>query len=507
VRDQERRRQRQQKPSLKDDRPVPELTDDEIEEHRERVRQYKTPYHPSAGDGETFTVEKAFQELGKANGEEVVGTGTQASRDLWQHMGKSGEPPVAYRLGGKIWLDLQRLTPEQLQKYAELDKVRNPHRYPPDNKGGGGGKGGGGQDVGNAPTEPQKQPKEKAPAKGGGSPEPPPKGGGSPTTPAKGGGSPEPPPKGGGSPKPTTKGGDSPKPPPKGGGSPTPPTKSAPKDVPLNGTVTKERVTVNYDFREGESPSSVSLRKINLSDYPPDKEGKISKFFKDRPVLEGLGTAALGAAAQAASDKMLEEVQSHFQQSLEKAKQAFEQVYPPPDSLANASEIVEAKKTYDAVMPYVQSLNAQWAKHYPSMSKQEIDSLVGNLEGAFAYEEALLEFGKRINQLDVELPELANDIDARATALLGVARNLEDSFIWIHEHLVGAIPIMYYQSFTLWSVKGVFESLGHGLGSFAGDIRARGRAYETYTNGTLNDTIIKVEEELDPWREFYEAHK
>ena len=51
---------------------------------------------------------------------------------VWQDLtGKQGQAPAAYQIGNSVRIDLNRLTPEQLQRYAEhvrkQDAAKGPH--------------------------------------------------------------------------------------------------------------------------------------------------------------------------------------------------------------------------------------------------------------------------------------------------------------------------------------------------------------------------------------------
>jgi hypothetical protein len=86
---------------------------------------------PSPGDGQPVDLKEAFEEMRKPDGR-VRETGSHDyHRRIWQqYMGKTGEPPIAYRYSNEIRIDVERLTPDQHKQWLELDKAKNPGRYP-----------------------------------------------------------------------------------------------------------------------------------------------------------------------------------------------------------------------------------------------------------------------------------------------------------------------------------------------------------------------------------------
>ncbi len=151
MREQQKRLQRKPKGKVIDDRPVPELTDAEIEEHKERVKHYKPSLPPSPGDGEPVPLKEAFAQLATKNG---VVTGSMSHKyheQIWhEYLGKTTKPPpVAFKYAGRIHIDYESLNVEDQKTWVKLDKAQSPHRYPPDE--------GGGSTGGKPPTNPPKE--------------------------------------------------------------------------------------------------------------------------------------------------------------------------------------------------------------------------------------------------------------------------------------------------------------------------------------------------------------
>ena len=70
--------------------------------------------------------------------------------------------------------------------------------------------------------------------------------------------------------------------------------------TPSSGTLTRGGVTVDYNLRHSDPQSSIRLKSIDLSEYPPDREGPVTRVFSDRPVLRlasGTGVASTSSTA------------------------------------------------------------------------------------------------------------------------------------------------------------------------------------------------------------------
>jgi hypothetical protein len=105
-----------------------EMTQSEIDAENARVRGHKTTFRPHPGDGQGVTVDKAFAELRQKNGKVIMSASPNFHRNAWQNwLGKTGEPPVAFTLAGRIRIDVEQLTPEQRAVYIELDRAQDIH--------------------------------------------------------------------------------------------------------------------------------------------------------------------------------------------------------------------------------------------------------------------------------------------------------------------------------------------------------------------------------------------
>jgi hypothetical protein len=266
--------------------------------------------------------------------------------------------------------------------------------------------------------------------------------------------------------------------------------------IAVTGEVKTGQATIEYDFSKGKSETK--LKSINLSDYPPDKQGKITGFFRDKPVLSHFASVAASAGIQYASDKALQAIESHYSKAIQGARKEFLDKYPTRYDLLQERGIAELEEEYNAAMDKIESLG------FASIQEMLIDpkGWIRDLKGAFEYQHAMTSLQEQIYGLKEELSWMADDIQNRANVLRRMARNLEEAFIWIHSNLVGSIPIVYYQSFTLWSVMGTLRNLGDRLGNFSGDIQKRKREYgELYES--LDKELDEISPTLKPYWELY----
>ncbi len=101
-----------------------DMSKSQIDAENASVAGYKPPkFRPSPGDGTKIDIEDAFKELRKKNGQVLESGSHDFHRNAWQNwLGQKGEPPLAFRVGGKIRIDIERLTPDQRRRFMELQK-------------------------------------------------------------------------------------------------------------------------------------------------------------------------------------------------------------------------------------------------------------------------------------------------------------------------------------------------------------------------------------------------
>jgi len=260
---------------------------------------------------------------------------------------------------------------------------------------------------------------------------------------------------------------------------------------------------------------SPKVPKIDLSQYPPDKEGPISKFFKDRPKLAQAGLLAGQVAAQLVSAKMLEMVQSHFSGVLKDAQKDFRAKYPDAASLWRNGRIDQHKQAYEAALAKLKAPSnakvagavmvavapekdqaAVWRHVQDRLSRVKLaDGAMGSYGAASsAYINAMADLGGLLAKYQTGLPEIADDIRKRASLLEHAGNELEKAF-WTIMHVAVFSPITYYQTFDIHHAAEVFLSLAGNVGGFAAEISGRMSEYERM-GAQLDKELIKVSEEM-----------
>jgi hypothetical protein len=284
---------------------------------------------------------------------------------------------------------------------------------------------------------------------------------------------------------------------PAGPGTPPPapaaPTASADPTAPKQGFVNQRGVTVEYDVTDPKSPQ-MKVRTIDISEFPPDKPGPVTRFFQDRPVLRQIATAGASAAAGLAAGKMLEAVQGHFEGAIEAAQSEFDDRFPLAQWLSD--DLEERTETYQAIMQWLAE-----SKAAPDREKEE------NLRFAFGFEESLEELQYRARDEAKAIDSIYEDLRKRADALQRIQLGLEESFIWIHTHAIGALPPVYYESMTIWQVRNVFFDLYTKLSGFAAGVYARKTNYTDFAD-SIGTRLGRMHTELDePWAKFFREHR
>jgi hypothetical protein len=301
--------------------------------------------------------------------------------------------------------------------------------------------------------------------------------------------------------------------PPKSQGKPSlePPTKPAPRpppaskvdgEVPQKGTRTTGRVSVEYDTTDPKMTDPVRVKGLNVSDYPPDRPGPVTRYFNDHPVTAKLTGIGASAGAAYLSGKMLDLVESHFSGAVDEAFSDLGRAYPFPDDLLEHYDIPEKHKTFDAAMNWLDGANLlEMAASAENLRQAEenLNAAVGYITGMEGVQEHIIAFNE-------ELEDIASDISKRADVLLEIARNLESSFEWIHTHVIGSLPFVYYETFTIWNARTVFAGLGQQVNALAGTARSRQSEYKNLSEA-LNQRIAKANGRMNPWWPVWRAHR
>jgi hypothetical protein len=85
----------------------------------QRVANYKLPtFQAKPGDGKVVSPAAALDGLEKGTMKVVDSASHSFHKDVWNNViGQKGEPPVAYTVNDTVRIDVDRLTPEQLNRY------------------------------------------------------------------------------------------------------------------------------------------------------------------------------------------------------------------------------------------------------------------------------------------------------------------------------------------------------------------------------------------------------
>ena len=103
-------------------------------QHAEQVRNYKGPnFRADPSQGGSVSIDALLDDMQKGNVKVVDNAFNSKFHDqVWQDMtGKQGQAPAAYKVRDQARVDLNRLTPEQLQRYKtyvqKQDAAKGPH--------------------------------------------------------------------------------------------------------------------------------------------------------------------------------------------------------------------------------------------------------------------------------------------------------------------------------------------------------------------------------------------
>jgi hypothetical protein len=269
------------------------------------------------------------------------------------------------------------------------------------------------------------------------------------------------------------------------------PAKAAPK----KGTFSLGRVSIDYDLTNPKSKDAFKLKTVDFGDFFK-QNSKITSPPKS-PFLKQLAGAGASSAAGLLSGWALDKIKAHFSGFIGEAYRTFEKMYLHPDILLDEAEIEEHEATFDAIM----NEESGWWMKKPTKEMMEA------IHGAFAYESAMIDLYERIHkQFLPDLPPIYQDVSQRSNVLFQIGDSVEGAFIKIHESGIGAVPMVYYQSFELWNVRTVFKDLSGEMGSLAGAISQRQYEYSKLVT-QLDAKIVQASDQLEFWRSFYEKNK
>ncbi|MBR0776801.1 hypothetical protein JQ625_18350 [Bradyrhizobium diazoefficiens] len=292
--------------------------------------------------------------------------------------------------------------------------------------------------------------------------------------------------------------------------------------------------------------------KFTLSEYPPDKELSIVRFFKDRPMLRQVGlTAATNAVALfqivlsdyiashcgganaelcSAMDEVaalsnpslpliphpLQVLGSHFDGALTNAYREFAEKFPDVRSLAVDLRLDGCRAAYDAALSKLQepsrarALGATMVALSPPQKQaavwQEVQKRLSTVklangatgsygQAASASIDAMAELMTRLAKHSKGLPEIADEIGRRAAALHRAGEETEQAFRMLMPFAL-PVPLGFYALSDLHIWASTFNRYGDSLGALAAELHGRADEYEKMA-AALDKELIKVSEEMN----------
>ena len=254
-----------------------------------------------------------------------------------------------------------------------------------------------------------------------------------------------------------------------------------------------------------EPSSGEPLAKVNLSDYPPDREGPIVGRFKDGKAISTITTAVttITTAVSIGTNKDISAlglVTWHFDTTISEASKELESKYPTTKALWDKAGLDPLAKDYDLAVKKLNTPSNLLAAELimaAFLPEEKIEAAVqaahqrfahagggqGNwqnyLNAADAYMNAVFDLQQELGDSPWILPEIADDINRRGSTLTRTGNDLEQSFFDLATGPLGTNPITYYPLFDLYHVAGVLQELGRRLEGLGSEISARASAYQS----------------------------
>jgi hypothetical protein len=281
---------------------------------------------------------------------------------------------------------------------------------------------------------------------------------------------------------------------------PTPAPTAPPKVVvPEKGEHGTGRVTLSYDFSGGSKSDSIRMKSVDMSDFFK-KESRVTRLIKS-PALRKLAAAAAPTVVSLITGWGLNKIKEYFIGFIHEAETNFDKAFPTADERGDEFDYEDQKATYDVVVEQIGQPTPVGAL---KLSPKDIVNLV---HGMFEFEKANLDLQEALaKDLNGDLPDIYDDIGRREEILSRIANNLEDTFVWIHSHVFGGIPTIYYASFDIWMVRDIFHEVSNEMSGLHYHIYQRQADYKK-----MLDKLVDDLEAAQPWlnyyRSFYEKNK
>ena len=286
--------------------------------------------------------------------------------------------------------------------------------------------------------------------------------------------------------------------------------------------VSKGRVRAGVEFEEASGKTAIKLHNINIADYPPDKRGPVTRFFKDRPVLAQLSAAAASMALQYLKGKAFDQIQEHFDSAIHNAREEFELTFPDTRSLLAEGEVTQTRRVYQTALAALRAPNVKrdlllilaafsppeqieeavrTAKRLGATHKIRGNDIQNFLMASDAYVEAIGSVQNTLYEyLEYRpvLPAIAKEIFARAAVLTSLGTDLEDLF-WKMAPLA-VFPSAAETVLDIYWAAGIFANLGDRLQQFGAEVEHRHWEYRRLIN-SLDREFGEVNREVLRWNQ------
>lgn len=278
-----------------------------------------------------------------------------------------------------------------------------------------------------------------------------------------------------------------------GAGGAPPPTGGAPpatggKDAPSAGKAAGKAAKAGTRALAPKPP------KLDLADYPPERPGRVTRFFDDRPVLKKAGLIGAGTAISYAQGKLYEAIEKHFDAAIEEGGREFRKHYPAAASLKQAANLDALRQPINAKLAEAMRATRRGPPDPKAFGNDRVaglKALIAYLQGRKADKNAVKAFDKaaqdyvdamadvvgKLAALRKDLDPIAADIGRRAGFLGHTGTYLEDLF-WEVVPVAVAVPVAYYQWLDVYNLAGLFKRLSAHVGGLEVEIRGVAASYD-----------------------------
>ncbi len=287
-------------------------------------------------------------------------------------------------------------------------------------------------------------------------------------------------------------------------------------------------------------------RHVILADYPEDKEGEVTRHFKDHAVWEKLSTesgedkpllkklppvageqplsvrtqvvmAGAGIAAQAVTFEMMSRVVGHFTEAINRATIDFDARHPDAFQLRAQAGLDRYKQAYETALMRtnlpsnlkaaeavalaftkdsdIARAKAIWDAQIAKVVSAKDGVISGYGKVAGEYMDAMVALYEKVRSAAFGVQDIAGDIKKRATVIQSAGEALQQTF-W--KNLVHTLPfpVVYYEWMNVKNTGDSLVNLGSTVLGFSTYISDRLGGYDALLR-QLEQELLKVSEELN----------